>query len=300
MFPNIRVMIAALLASIAGISCGLGALAAFRVNHQPFTRMQSANPPLQLAFGTGLPDEVTDARPAPFEVRFQVMSWPPPTQSAIPVPSDAPPPAATGAAAKPEDNQQARVESKPAPAEATHPEDDGDITPVLAPVPAPAPVSAIDQSTPPEMAVPENKPATAEAAPVDTVTTAKADDSAAVEPNPGRTASAEKEEAAEPNSSPVTAVPVEKAAPRRVVKLHRKRKPQPAAASAASQNFASPMAQFQWQGSAQETPQTAAPTPQPLKPAIAKRHRPAKNAAARAPSSEQTASSDPAIKAARR
>jgi hypothetical protein len=269
----------------------LGALAAFRVNHQPFTRMQSANPPLQLAFGTGLPDEVTDGRPAPFDVRFQVMSWPA-TRSAIPVPSNTSPPAATGAAVNTEGDQQARLETNQQPPETVHHDGDGDITPGLAPVsvPVPAPVSAVDRSAPTEAAAPDTKPATAEATPADTVTTAKADDTAAVEPNPGPTASPDKDKAAKPNPSPVTAASAEKAAPRHVVKLHRKRKSQPAAA-AASQNFASPIAQFQRQRFAQETPPGAGQTPQPVKHPIAKRHRSAKKAAARAPGAEQTASS---------
>ena len=60
MFPNARLVVVAMLASIVAVSCGLGVFAAFRVNHQPFTRLQSADPPLQLVFGSGAPAPVKD------------------------------------------------------------------------------------------------------------------------------------------------------------------------------------------------------------------------------------------------
>ena len=70
MFPNGRLVIVAMLASVVAVSCGLGVFAAFRVNHQPFTRLQSADPPLQLVFGSGAPAPVRDVSAAPFGVRF--------------------------------------------------------------------------------------------------------------------------------------------------------------------------------------------------------------------------------------
>src|SRR5262249_9605926 len=48
MFPNIRLMVVAILAAIAGISCGLGLFATFRVNHEPLARLADGSPPLQL------------------------------------------------------------------------------------------------------------------------------------------------------------------------------------------------------------------------------------------------------------
>ena len=50
MLPNIRLLIVAVLAAIAGISCGLGLFATFRVNHEPLVRFSEGGPPLQLAF----------------------------------------------------------------------------------------------------------------------------------------------------------------------------------------------------------------------------------------------------------
>jgi len=50
MFPNVRLMVVAILAAIAGISCGLGLFATFRVNHEPLARLAEGSPPMQLAF----------------------------------------------------------------------------------------------------------------------------------------------------------------------------------------------------------------------------------------------------------
>src|SRR5215471_10680709 len=49
MFPNVRLMVVAILAAIAGISCGLGLFATFRVNHEPLARLAEGSPPLQLS-----------------------------------------------------------------------------------------------------------------------------------------------------------------------------------------------------------------------------------------------------------
>ncbi len=69
MFPNFRLTIVAVLASIVGISCGLGLFAAFRVNHEPLAGLSNGKPSLQLAFDSVEP--VGDAA-APFGIRFQV------------------------------------------------------------------------------------------------------------------------------------------------------------------------------------------------------------------------------------
>src|SRR6516164_9054707 len=49
MFPNVRLMVVAILAATTGISCGLGLFATFRVNHEPLARLAEGSPPLQLA-----------------------------------------------------------------------------------------------------------------------------------------------------------------------------------------------------------------------------------------------------------
>jgi len=100
MFPNVRLMIVAMMASIVGMSCGLGVFAAFRVNHDPFVRLPNGTPALQLVFSNTVPAPVTDAVATPFDVRFEV---------------DAP---RTGAAETPQQVSAVRNETEPASAAA--------------------------------------------------------------------------------------------------------------------------------------------------------------------------------------
>lgn len=48
MFPNVRLLIGALFASIVTLSCGFGLFAAFRVNHEPLSRLPVGNASVQL------------------------------------------------------------------------------------------------------------------------------------------------------------------------------------------------------------------------------------------------------------
>lgn len=295
MFPNVRVVIAALLATIVGISCGLGVLAALRINHPPFTRLQSVDAPLQLAFGAALPVAMTEGMPASFGARF-VLNAPQLVERAIAVPPSAPPPAATAAGADAVGRPQAPLDSPPQPDSAAPQDGGGNI----------AAVSALDRPEPMELAAPDSTPAIVEAPPAEPAPAAELK-STAVEPAPFATVAPDNEQAAKPTPSPVTAAPAtEKQAPkvvrRRLVSTHRPRKPQIAAAAApfANQNFGSPIGQFQLQGSAQEMPQATSQAQQPAKHAVAKRHRPVKKAAARTPSANQTASGNTAIAAAGR
>jgi hypothetical protein len=75
MFPNVRLMTVAMLASIVAMSCGLGAFAALRVNHDSLARLPAAGPPLRFVFNTA-PAAITDATPASFGVRFAVTAPP--------------------------------------------------------------------------------------------------------------------------------------------------------------------------------------------------------------------------------
>jgi hypothetical protein len=69
MFPNVRLIVVAILAAIAGIGCGLGLFATFRVNHEPLARLAEGSPPMQLAFDNRA--LVSDAR-AGIELRLPV------------------------------------------------------------------------------------------------------------------------------------------------------------------------------------------------------------------------------------
>ncbi len=62
MFPNVRILIAAVVASVVALSCGFAVFAVFRVNHEPLSRLAAGAAPLQLAVGNPMP---TAAIPAP-------------------------------------------------------------------------------------------------------------------------------------------------------------------------------------------------------------------------------------------
>lgn len=55
MFPDVRLMIAAVLASIAALSAGFAIFAAFRVNHDPLVRLPAGATPYQLVSETMVP-----------------------------------------------------------------------------------------------------------------------------------------------------------------------------------------------------------------------------------------------------
>jgi hypothetical protein len=72
MFPNVRLMIAAMVASVVALSCGFGVFAAFRVNHEPLVRLPRATAPLQLLAGNTITASVVVAAAGPFDHRFQI------------------------------------------------------------------------------------------------------------------------------------------------------------------------------------------------------------------------------------
>ncbi len=69
MFPNIRLMIAAIIASIVALSCGFGVFATFRVNHEPLVRLPPITAPLQLIADNTA--SVAVAAAEPFDRRLQ-------------------------------------------------------------------------------------------------------------------------------------------------------------------------------------------------------------------------------------
>ena len=109
MFPNLRLMIVAVLASILGMSCALGLFAEFRVSHNSFLRESNASAPLQLGSSDGAPGQLENTA-APFEFRFQA-----------PAP---PSPAAVEGAGRAETSDHATVEATPQPFQPTSPQPD--------------------------------------------------------------------------------------------------------------------------------------------------------------------------------
>jgi hypothetical protein len=72
MFPNVRLMIAASLASVVALMCGFGTFAAFQVSHEPLVRPPSASVPPLLSANNAATTPMAYAAPAPFDRRFQI------------------------------------------------------------------------------------------------------------------------------------------------------------------------------------------------------------------------------------
>ena len=70
MFPNVRLLIAAVVASVVALSCGFAMFATFRVNHEPLSRLASGAAPLQLAAGNPIPSVAMPAPADSFGNRF--------------------------------------------------------------------------------------------------------------------------------------------------------------------------------------------------------------------------------------
>ena len=70
MFPNVRLLIAAVVASVVALSCGFALFATFRVNHEPLSRLATGAAPLQLAAGNPIPSVALPASADSFGNRF--------------------------------------------------------------------------------------------------------------------------------------------------------------------------------------------------------------------------------------
>jgi hypothetical protein len=70
MFPNVRLLIAAVVASVVALSCGFALFATFRVNHEPLSRLAAGAAPLQLAAGNPIPSAALPAPADSFGNRF--------------------------------------------------------------------------------------------------------------------------------------------------------------------------------------------------------------------------------------
>ena len=67
MFPNVRLLIAAMIVSVVAVSCGFAVFAAFRVNHEPLARLPSATAPLQLLASLSPSPPITVVAVEPFD-----------------------------------------------------------------------------------------------------------------------------------------------------------------------------------------------------------------------------------------
>ena len=154
MFPNVRLIIVAISASMLAIVCAmslfLGMFAAFSVAHEPFATLQSTKPPLQIAFGGESLAPVVDGRTSPFGIRFQLKAPQAPNGPvivAVPASLDHAAPAETRAEApsNPAANAQVNAQSSSQPRSqsmAATPEDDATVQTSLRDAPAAAPAAA--------------------------------------------------------------------------------------------------------------------------------------------------------------
>ena len=158
MFPNVRLMIAAIITSIVALSCGFGVFAAFRVNHEPLVRLPPVTAPLQLIAGNAASFVVVAAEP--FDRRFQTS---PPRRAARPTEPPTPqrddgdgvaaapgPSAAVPERGAAEAEKTAAAEPEPAPAVAAFSSQE---TPAAAAIESPT-----DPALPVEQATPDNEP----------------------------------------------------------------------------------------------------------------------------------------------
>jgi hypothetical protein len=150
MFPNVRLMIAAVAASVLALCCGFAMFAAFRVNHEPLSRLTAGNAPLQLAADSAAPSAATLPAGQPFGARFELIQ----TQAAAaPVQAAA---VVQDAAAAPEAKQDAAAIPPPEPSAATTTTDTAAIEP------APEQAAPAEQAASAEQAPPAAPAASAE------------------------------------------------------------------------------------------------------------------------------------------
>ncbi|MGB6967128.1 MAG: hypothetical protein WBD90_22060 [Xanthobacteraceae bacterium] len=154
MFPNVRLIIVAMSASMLAIVCAmslfLGMFAAFSVTHEPFSTLPSTKPPLQIAFGGESLAPVVDGRPSPFGIRFQLNAPQAPNGPvivAVPAALDraALAETRTEVPSNPAANAQANSQSSSQPRSqsmAAMPEDDAAVQSSLRDAPAAAPAAA--------------------------------------------------------------------------------------------------------------------------------------------------------------
>jgi hypothetical protein len=187
MFPNVRLMIAAVVASVVALSCGFALFATFRVNHEPLSRLATGAVPLQLAAGNPIPSAASPAPADSFGNRFPLHQGGIAGASAeatAPQPEhdDSVEPPSTSTAATAPDTNAAEPEQpapeQPAVAQAAEPKQDeaavtpSELPPTSEPPPAPSDTAATEppaeQAAPTEQASqetnPETKPDTAAAA----------------------------------------------------------------------------------------------------------------------------------------
>jgi len=207
MFPNVRLMIVAISASLLAIICAMslfmGMFAALGVAHEPFSSLAVAKPPLQIAFADEISTPVADGKPAPFGVRFRLNAPQVPSGPVIVTV-----PAALDRAAPPDAPPSAEPVTKPAANSQSSSQPD-------APTSASVAALAQDDATPPPQDAPaaQDAPPTQDALPpqdtqaAEPVQAATQADDKAAEVKPDGIAGDDTSAAVTPPSAPSAAVP---------------------------------------------------------------------------------------------
>jgi hypothetical protein len=196
MFPNVRLLIAAVVASVVALSCGFAMFAAFRVNHEPLSRLASGAAPLQLAAGNLPPPAASPGPAGSFGNRFPASDGDTTGASA-----PAPPP-------QPERDDSVEPPSAVASTTATAPATNA-AEPAL-----PAPVAQAPAAEPEPPAPVAQTPAAEPDAKPDEVAVAPSEPSPAAapsEPAPAATETAATEPPVQPTAAAESAAPTEQA-----------------------------------------------------------------------------------------
>ena len=290
MFPNVRLMIVAVLASIMGISCALALFAEFRVSHDSFLRASNATAPLQLGSHDAAPALVVNTA-APFEFRFQANLPPPAVVEAaprslapeheagieappgLPAAESLPEPASSPATATDAAETAATIGSSPEPAVPPAP-------PVSVPANVPVVASAPEPAAPP--ASPENAPGPQQLTATGSVAGAAADlaTRTPTAARPVKATKAEPESKVPPQSakSPAPSRNARAMLRRRPVVARRYRRSRPSTSTQSiGQNFGAGQPAYQW------TLQSGLQSPQPVRRRVViRRVRPSRRPAATA------------------
>jgi hypothetical protein len=145
MFPNMRLMITAVVASVITLSCGFGIFAALRINHEPIGRLPAASAPLRLITDNAVTASAPVTAAEPLENRLQ-NGDPRNTGDTTPMAYSAMPPKAPA-------EEQTGVVSAPISAEVpAAARDDSSVSSSVASAPAPSPTSTPPVSASPPLA----------------------------------------------------------------------------------------------------------------------------------------------------
>jgi hypothetical protein len=184
MFPDVRLMVAATLASVVALMLGFGLFAAFRVSHEPLGRLQPAGAPMLLVADNAAIAATTIAPGEPFDRHFQIVAAPTVSETVnVPTPgSDLHDDIETSSVALPTASTTSFAGAREGTSAIGEPKDQPAL-PADQPAEAPSDVSATAPASDPPASAPQTETATLPAAELhDSVSLAAAADKTVVGP----------------------------------------------------------------------------------------------------------------------